>query len=172
LVRWVSRRMASIAGIMKLRYKLLLYPLICIALISFGANANPSHCYSIQNQDSKNLCLAMVNKQKSNCYSISSSDLKNMCLAQVGEQRSNCYSIQSSDMKNLCLAMVRWYGETDFCRCSSRYRTLGNYPNKRRAVDKSMWSSERTTSVSHSVRQWCSLKGSYDLRNTETKSRA
>jgi len=71
------------------------------------AFSNPSHCYSIQNQDSKNLCLALVNKQKSNCYSIGSSDLKNMCLAQVGEQRSNCYSIQSSDMKNLCLAMVR-----------------------------------------------------------------
>ena len=72
-----------------------------------SAVANPSHCYSIQNQDSKNLCLALVNKQKSNCYSIGSSDLKNMCLAHVGEQRSNCYSIQSSDMKNLCLALVR-----------------------------------------------------------------
>jgi len=69
--------------------------------------ANPSHCYSIQNQDSKNLCLALVKKDRSNCYSIGSSDLKNMCLAQVGEQRSNCYSIQSSDMRNLCLAMVR-----------------------------------------------------------------
>jgi|LauGreDrversion4_2_1035121.scaffolds.fasta_scaffold162000_2 hypothetical protein len=66
-----------------------------------------SYCYSIQNQDSKNLCLALVKKEKSNCYSIGSSDLKNMCLAQVGEQRSNCYSIQSFDMKNLCLAMVR-----------------------------------------------------------------
>ena len=71
------------------------------------SHANPSHCYSIQNQDSKNLCLAVVNKQKSYCYSIGSSDLKNMCIAQVGEQRSNCYSIQSSDMKNLCLALVR-----------------------------------------------------------------
>ena len=76
------------------------------ALCTF-AYANPSHCYSIQNQDSKNLCLALVKKEKSNCYSIGSSDLKNMCLAQVGEQRSNCYSIQSSDMKNLCLAMIR-----------------------------------------------------------------
>jgi hypothetical protein len=79
-------------------------------LLSLGATVladSSSNCYSIQNTDSKNLCLALVKKNKSNCYSISSSDLKNMCLAQVGEQRSNCYSIQSSDMKNLCLAMVR-----------------------------------------------------------------
>jgi hypothetical protein len=76
-------------------------------LMGNSAIANPSHCYSIQNQDSKNLCLALVKKEKSNCYSIRSADLKNMCLAQTGEQRSNCYSIQSSDMKNLCLAMVR-----------------------------------------------------------------
>ncbi len=78
-----------------------------LMLLSNAVAANPSHCYSIQNQDSKSLCLALVKKEKSNCYSIGSSDLKNMCLAQVGEQRSNCYSIQSSDMKNLCLAMVR-----------------------------------------------------------------
>ena len=76
-------------------------------LVNGAALANPSHCYSIENQDSKNLCLALVKKEKSNCYSIGSSDLKNMCLAQTGEQRTNCYSIQSSDMKNLCLAMVR-----------------------------------------------------------------
>jgi hypothetical protein len=80
---------------------------VFLVLLSNAVVANPSHCYSIQNQDSKNLCLALVKKEKSNCYSIGSSDLKNMCLAQVVEQRSNCYSIQSSDMKNLCLAMVR-----------------------------------------------------------------
>ena len=84
--------------------------ILCGAILSalcIFSYANPSHCYSIQNQDSKNLCLALVKKERSNCYSIGSSDLKNMCLAQLGEQRSNCYSIQSSDMKNLCLAMVR-----------------------------------------------------------------
>ena len=80
---------------------------VTLSILCISAYANLSHCYSIQNQDSKNLCLALVKKEKSNCYSIGSSDLKNMCLAQVGEQRSNCYSIQSSDMKNLCLAMVR-----------------------------------------------------------------
>lgn len=91
---------------MHLRPHLLLS--LSLLLTTTAVFANPaSHCYSIQNQDSKNLCLALVKKDKSNCYSIGSSDLKNMCLAQVGEQRSNCYSIQSSDMKNLCLAMVR-----------------------------------------------------------------
>jgi len=69
--------------------------------------ANPSQCYSIQNQDRKNYCLATAKGQKSYCYSIGEQDLKNLCLAQASNQKSYCYSIRSQDTKNQCLAMVR-----------------------------------------------------------------
>ena len=69
--------------------------------------ANESHCYSIQDSDRKNICLAMAKRQESYCYSVRDSDDKNVCLAQVKQQRSYCYSVRSNDLKNQCLAMVR-----------------------------------------------------------------
>ena len=70
-------------------------------------HANDSHCYSIQNADAKNSCLALVKNQDSYCYSIRESDAKNLCLAQIKNQKSYCYSIKSSDTKNQCLALVK-----------------------------------------------------------------
>lgn len=75
--------------------------------LSASALANPSACYSIQNPDRKNYCLAIAKNQNSYCYSIRESDTKNFCLAQVNNQRSYCYSIRSQDAKNQCLGMVR-----------------------------------------------------------------
>ena len=66
-----------------------------------------SRCYSIRDNDRKNLCLALARRDASACYSIRDSDDKNLCLAQVRGERSTCYSIRDSDQKNQCLAMVR-----------------------------------------------------------------
>ena len=80
---------------------------IGLGLISLDLMANESNCYSIQNQDSKNYCLATAKRQESYCYSIQEQDSKNLCLAQVKNQKSYCYSIRSQDIKNQCLAIVR-----------------------------------------------------------------
>lgn len=82
--------------------------LLLILLLGSGAAlANESNCYSIQNNDSKNFCLANAKGQKSYCYSIHESDTKNFCLAKVGHQKSTCYSIRSNDLKNQCLALFK-----------------------------------------------------------------
>ena len=81
--------------------------IVAIILLMDVSFANSSNCYSIQNQDKKNYCLATSKNEKSYCYSIHENDTKNMCLAQLSNQRSYCYSIRSSDAKNQCLAMVR-----------------------------------------------------------------
>jgi len=72
-----------------------------------ASTASESQCYSIRDNDRKNLCLASVKQQPSYCYSIQESDTKNVCLAQVKGQRSYCYSVRNADLKNQCLAMVR-----------------------------------------------------------------
>jgi hypothetical protein len=90
----------------KLPEKLIYVCMMTLGLVT-TVHANPSSCYSIQNQDRKNYCLATAKNQKSYCYSIRESDTKNFCLAQVGNQRSYCYSIRSQDTKNQCLATVR-----------------------------------------------------------------
>ena len=72
-----------------------------------AAAANESHCYSIQDADQKNQCLALAKRQESYCYSIRAQDLKNLCLAQTKNQKSYCYSIRSNDTKNQCLALTR-----------------------------------------------------------------
>ena len=63
------------------------YLLIAIVgLIVFTTNsalANDSYCYSIQNADMKNQCLAFAKRQDSYCYSVQNADMKNHCLALV-----------------------------------------------------------------------------------------
>ncbi len=81
--------------------------LMVLSLSALPASASESHCYSIQDSDRKNICLAMAKRQESYCYSVRDSDDKNVCLAQVKQQRSYCYSVRNSDLKNQCLAMVR-----------------------------------------------------------------
>ncbi len=66
-----------------------------------------ANCYSINNPDSKNYCLAQTKQQPSYCYSIYEQDTKNDCLAQIKKQRSYCYSIRNQDLKNRCLALVQ-----------------------------------------------------------------
>ena len=87
------------------------YVLIAIGVVLLfttpKVHANDSHCYSIQNSDTKNSCLALAKHQESYCYSIHESDAKNLCLAQIKNQKSYCYSIKSNDTKNQCLALVR-----------------------------------------------------------------
>jgi len=87
------------------------YVLIAIGFVLLlttpKVHANDSHCYSIQNSDTKNSCLALAKHQDPYCYSIRESDVKNLCLAQEKNQKSYCYSIKSSDTKNQCLALVR-----------------------------------------------------------------
>ena len=75
--------------------------LLLISLFfSLTANAN---CYSIDDQDKRNFCLAKTKQQSSYCYSIRESDSRNMCLAQVKNTRSYCYSIRNSDEKTNAL---------------------------------------------------------------------
>ena len=80
---------------------------VALLLTTPKVHANDSHCYSIQNSDTKNSCLALAKHQESYCYSIHESDAKNLCLAQIKNQKSYCYSIKSSDTKNQCLAVVK-----------------------------------------------------------------
>ncbi len=82
--------------------KLSVFTLLLIT--SLNTLADASSCYSISNQDSKNICLAQAKHEKSYCYSVSDSDRKNYCLAVVGNEKSYCYSISSKDAKNDCLA--------------------------------------------------------------------
>ena len=80
---------------------------VALLLNTQKVHANESHCYSIQNADTKNSCLALAKHQDSYCYSIRESDAKNLCLAQIKNQKSYCYSIKSSDTKNQCLGLVK-----------------------------------------------------------------
>lgn len=45
--------------------------------------ADSSACYSIQDADSRNYCIAKARGQSSACYSIQDSSLRSMCLAEV-----------------------------------------------------------------------------------------
>ena len=69
---------------------------VALLLTTPKVHANESNCYSIQNADTKNSCLALAKHQDSYCYSIRESDSKNLCLAQIKNQRSYCYSIKSN----------------------------------------------------------------------------
>ncbi|MCX8504768.1 MAG: hypothetical protein EBU34_13300 [Alphaproteobacteria bacterium] len=66
--------------------------------------ADASHCYSIQDRDRQNYCLAAAKREASYCYSIQNRSFQNFCLAQIKSEKSYCYSIQERDIQNQCLA--------------------------------------------------------------------
>lgn len=78
-----------------------------LILLSYNSYADSASCYSIQNQNRKNFCLAQAKNEKSYCYSIQESNTKNMCLALTSKQKSYCFSINASDQKNECLGMLK-----------------------------------------------------------------
>jgi hypothetical protein len=71
------------------------------------ARASETDCYSIKDQDRKNLCLATSKRQVPYCYAIKNADSKNMCLARVDLKKSHCHSIKDKDSQKECLAMFR-----------------------------------------------------------------
>ena len=85
----------------------ILFSLFSVALGCGVAQASETDCYSIKDQDRRNLCLATSKRQVSYCYAIKNADNKNMCLARVGLKKSNCYSIKDKDSQKECLAMFR-----------------------------------------------------------------
>ena len=105
-MRSADGKLWKVKNLVKSKKEITMKKLILIGLLvaSTQAFADASHCYSIQDRDSKNLCLAQVKQEKSYCYSIGDRDQKNFCLAVVSKQKSYCYSISSRDDKNACLA--------------------------------------------------------------------
>jgi len=89
---------------MTVRLFILIYIFSCFEIASQAMAANTSRCYSIENNDRKNYCLATVKRESSYCYSIQTNNLKQFCLAEVKGEKSYCYSIQERDLKNQCLA--------------------------------------------------------------------
>ena len=85
---WKIKKVDSSVIQQNIRIFSFFYVLIAIVgLIAFTSNsalANDSYCYSIQNTDMKNQCLAFAKRQDSYCYSVQESDAKNRCLALGG----------------------------------------------------------------------------------------
>lgn len=90
-----------------------------------------SECFSIQDSDLRNSCLASTKKDKSYCFKIRDADMREGCLAplqgetygcfkiQVADTRaaclgetkedsSYCFKIPAGDERNVCLARVKW----------------------------------------------------------------
>lgn len=53
------------------------------ALSPSGVKANAGACYTIDNADARNYCLAKARKEPSMCYTIQSSSIRSQCLAEV-----------------------------------------------------------------------------------------
>jgi hypothetical protein len=68
------------------------------------ARADATQCYSIQNRDKQNYCLATAKSEPTYCYSIQDRDFQNFCLAQVKGEKTYCYSIQDRDAQQQCLS--------------------------------------------------------------------
>lgn len=79
----------------------LLFVLMATAVVP---TAWASECFSIQDADQRNACLASAKNDKSYCFKIQEDDGRNACLAEVKRDRSHCFRIQSEDLRNDCLA--------------------------------------------------------------------
>ena len=52
-----------------------------------------SECFSIQNADQRNACLASAKRDKSYCYKIRDADLREGCLASIQGETYGCFKI-------------------------------------------------------------------------------
>jgi hypothetical protein len=79
-----------------------------VLMVSGLVNAAPdaSRCYSIQDADRRNICLAQTRGESSRCYSVRHDDQRHSCLAVTSQERSRCYSIREGDARAMCLAVV------------------------------------------------------------------
>ena len=80
--------------------------IILFALLMLMPSISLANCYSINNSDSRNACLAETKHDASYCYSIRDNNEKNLCLAKVKGDKNYCYSITDNDLKNRRLAFV------------------------------------------------------------------
>ncbi len=69
--------------------------------------ADSIHCYSIQDSDRRNECLALAQNNSTACYGIKNSDRRNYCLARSKKSSLQCYSINDADLRSLCLAETK-----------------------------------------------------------------
>lgn len=75
------------------------------ALLMFAKSAL-ANCYMINDNDTKNLCLAKESNSATYCYMINNEDNKNFCLAMINKSQTYCYMINDSDKKNFCLSSL------------------------------------------------------------------
>lgn len=63
--------------------KQIIFAVTSFFLVSKVYAGDPGACYSIQNSDSRNYCLAKAHNDSSRCYSIQSSEKRSECLAEL-----------------------------------------------------------------------------------------
>ena len=62
-----------------------------------------SECFSIQDADQRNACLASAKKDKSYCFKIQDAELREGCLAPLKGETYGCFKIQDPDSRAACL---------------------------------------------------------------------
>jgi hypothetical protein len=78
--------------------------LFIVCALIWTPAALASECYSIQDVDQRNACLASSKNDKSYCFKIQGADQRNACLAREKGDRGYCFKIQSDDLQKDCLA--------------------------------------------------------------------
>jgi hypothetical protein len=66
-----------------------------------------SECFSIQDADQRNACLASAKNDKSYCFKIKSEDLREGCLAPLQGETYGCFKIQDPDARAACLGETK-----------------------------------------------------------------
>ncbi|MFK5894103.1 MAG: hypothetical protein QM504_12850 [Pseudomonadota bacterium] len=89
-----------------------------------NSGGNVGRCYSINNEDIQNSCIAIVKREVSMCYSIKNNNTRNNCIAIVKHEESMCYSINNEDMQNSCIAIVK--REVSMCYSINNKNTRNN----------------------------------------------
>lgn len=76
---------------------------LAIYLFPLTVNAD---CWQIGNQDRRNFCLAISEKNDNYCWQISNNNQRNYCLALVKKDKNYCWQVDDNDSRNECLSFV------------------------------------------------------------------
>jgi hypothetical protein len=81
--------------------------LLMTGAVAWMPVAMGSECFSIQDADPRNACLASAKNDKTYCFKIQDPDARAACLGETKSDQSYCFKIEGADERNVCLAEVK-----------------------------------------------------------------
>jgi len=76
------------------------------SMFSMEGGTDEAECFSIESENLRNHCLAVVTRNEKKCFSVAGMNLRYHCIAVVNRNERECFSVESERLRYHCIATV------------------------------------------------------------------